>query len=202
MEQEHSTSHDKQEEFLRVNRAIASHDRREIALIYEKYIAYFCGFMRKRYAFLTEEELHSIYNESLAFVFEWSKRGKLQFYGADIKTFLLNVGIKRAISYMKKFKDDGYTESIDELKNLPADVEKEKALHSIDSRLIRSIVNGMKAPCDVILSLTFVDAPLKDIAEALGRTVDATKTKRSNCIKQIRQKLEQLKIRKEDLYGG
>lgn len=200
MEQESSKSHDKYLVFKRINDAIRTNNQKEISAIYQEHIHDFFRFIRKHFQVLAEDELISIYNDSLQFVFEQSRSGKLMFYGAKFHTYLFAVGLNRAYSYIRNNKtNDPVMENISEWQNILSG--KDPEVNASDFQLIMDLVNKMKAPCDIILSLTYEGFELSSIAEVIERTPNATKTKRSECLKSLRAMLEKIKIRKEDIYG-
>jgi len=189
-------------DFRKINLAIENNNQREINAIYKKYIVYFSAYIKKYYASLEKEEIISIYNDTLQFVFAQSAKGELRFYGAQFQTYLIRVGINRTLSYIKKYKkDESVTEELSTFEYVVSDTTNESIVHSSDFELILDIVKNMKAPCDIILSLTYEGVELEGIAEIIDRTKDATKTKRSSCMKTLRMILENQKIKRTDVYG-
>lgn len=204
MKAKHSKYHDKYIEFQRINKAIAANDHKEIGRIYKQYVSSFCTFIKKRYRFLEQDELMSIYNDSLQFVFTQSTMGKLRFYQAEFKTYLMAIGLKKSLSYIGKYRREYHVvvETFEESLHDVREPGPEIDIHAIDFQYIMKIVEQMKAPCDIILSLTYKGVGLDDIAALLNRTRNAIKTKRSACLKQIRVMLDKKNIKGEDVYGG
>jgi DNA-directed RNA polymerase specialized sigma24 family protein len=171
---------------------IKNDDPRIITELYKKHKGVFTFTLKKRYSWLSNHEIEDFYSDSYNALYRNVKNGKLKKLGCSIQTYIIQIGIHKAIDKIRKDKNKVNKDIIDYLPSeeiLSLDFFEKDDLTIRKNKLIAEIVKGLTNPCKLLLNLFWYEGKRdKEIVESTEYTSTSTvKNQRSRCMKTVRK---------------
>lgn len=167
-------------------------DPRIITELYKKYKDVFTNTLRKKYSWLSINDIEDFYSESYNALYRNVKNGRLKKLECSFQTYIIQIGIHKVIDKIRKDKKKVNKEIIEYLPSeelLSLDFFEKDDLTIVKNRLIAEIIERLTNPCKLLLNLFWYGGKRdKEIVELTDYTSTATvKNQRSRCMKKLKE---------------
>jgi RNA polymerase sigma factor (sigma-70 family) len=171
---------------------IKDDDPRVFTRLYKQYHDIFINTIRNKYSWLSSEDFEDFYNDSFHALYRNIKIGRLEKLTCSLKTYIIQIGIFKAIDKIRKDKNRITKEIIDYLPSeeiMGLDFFEGEDNKVRKNRLVSETVGSLAEPCKSLLTLFWYEGKGdKEIVESTHYKTDKTvKTLRSRCMKNLKE---------------